>query len=443
MKYIKNLNKITQEFQEFSSDFKLEDLMKRWVEDYGKVLEIVKDIEKNILISGDEYSKTLARKFDWVEIENFKVTEEEFEEAEKQISQDLKNAINLAKNNIEKFHKRQIPDNLAPEETCDWVVCYKQFRAIEKVGLYIPGGTAPLFSTVLMLATPAKLAWCKKIVLCTPPNTAPEILYTAKLCGVDEIYKIGGAQAIFSMAHWTKQIPKVDKIFGPWNSFVTAAKMLVSSKVAIDMPAWPSEVLVIADKFANSSFIAADLLSQAEHWTDSQVVLLSDNENKIIEVLKEIKKQLALPQSLLWEEGSRTDISVSALKNSFAILVESIDEAIEISNIYAPEHLILQVKNYNNYISKITNAWSVFLWKYSCESAWDYASGTNHTLPTSGYAKSYSWVGLESFWKWITFQELSQNWIESIWKAVELMAQAEWLQAHKNAMSLRIESLVK
>jgi len=245
------------------------------------------------------------------------------------------------------------------------------------------------------------------------------------------------------MAYGTKQIPKVDKIFGPWNSFVTAAKMLVSSKVAIDMPAWPSEVLVIADKFANSSFIAADLLSQAEHWTDSQVVLLSDNENKIIEVLKEIKKQLALPQSLLWEEGSRTDISVSALKNSFAILVESIDEAIEISNIYAPEHLILQVKNYNNYISKITNAWSVFLWKYSCESAWDYASGTNHTLPTSGYAKSYSWVGLESFWKWITFQELSQNWIESIWKAVELMAQAEWLQAHKNAMSLRIESLVK
>jgi len=375
----------------------------------------------------------LARKFDGVEIKNFKVTEEEFKEAEKQISQDLKNAINLAKNNIEKFHKRQIPDNLAPEETCDWVVCYKQFRAIEKVGLYIPWWTAPLFSTVLMLAIPAKLAGCKKVILCTPPNIAPEILYTAKLCWVDEIYKIGGAQAIFSMAYGTKQIPKVDKIFGPWNSFVTAAKMIVSSKVAIDMPAWPSEVLVIADKFANASFIAADLLSQAEHWVDSQVVLLSDNENKIREVLKEIKKQL--------NQLERKDISISALKNSFAILVDDIDEAIKVSNIYAPEHLILQVENYNKYISKIINAWSVFLWKYSCESAGDYASGTNHTLPTSGYAKSYSWVGLESFWKWITFQELNQNWIESIWKAVELMAQAEWLQAHKNAMSLRIESL--
>jgi len=441
MKYIKNLNNINQEFQEFSSDFKLEDLMKRWVEDYSKVLEIVKDIEKNILISWDEYSKTLTKKFDWVEIENFKVTQEEFEKAEKLISDELKNAIKLAKNNIEKFHKRQIPNDLEPEETCEGVVCYKQFRAIEKVGLYIPWGTAPLFSTVLMLVIPAKLAWCKKIVLCTPPNIAPEILYTAMLCWVDEVYKIGWAQAIFSMAYWTKQIPKVDKIFGPWNSFVTAAKMLVSSKVAIDMPAWPSEVLVVADKYSNASFVAADLLSQAEHWIDSQVVLLSDSEEKIREILEETKKQLALPQSLLWKEGSRIKISISALENSFVVLVENIEQAIEVSNIYAPEHLILQVQDYNSYISKITNAGSVFLWKYSCESAGDYASWTNHTLPTSWYAKSYSGVGLESFWKWITFQEITKTWIKSIWKAVEIMAEAEWLQAHKNAMSLRLQNL--
>ena len=433
MKYIKNLNNINQDFKEFSNNFRLEDLMKRWVEDYGKVLEIVKDIEKNILENGDEYSKTLTEKFDWVKLDDFKVSKKEFEQAEKLVSQDLKNAINLAKNNIEKFHKRQIPDNLEPEETCDWVVCYKQFRAIEKIGLYIPGWTAPLFSTVLMLAIPAKLAWCKKIVLCTPPNIAPEILYTVKLCWVDEIYKIWGAQAIFSMAYGTNQIPKVNKIFGPWNSFVTAAKMLVSSKVAIDMPAGPSEVLVIADEFANSSFVASDLLSQAEHWIDSQVVLLSNSKEKVFEILKETKKQLDLLE--------RKEIAIKALENSFAILTKDIDEAIKVSNIYAPEHLILQIENYNNYISKITNAWSVFLWNYSCESAWDYASWTNHTLPTSAYAKSYSWVWLESFWKWITFQELNKNWIKSIWKAVELMAEAEWLQAHKNAMSLRIQSL--
>jgi len=433
MKYIKNLNNITQEFSEFSSKFSLEDLMKRWVEDYSKILEIVKDIEKNILISWDEYSKTLALKFDWVKLDTFRVLKEEFINAEKFISDDLKNAIKLAKNNIEKFHKRQIPNDLEPEEICKWVTCYKKFSAIEKVWLYIPWGTAPLFSTVLMLAIPAKLAWCKRVILCTPPNIAPEILYTAKLCWVDEMYKIGWAQAIFSLANWTKQIPKVDKIFGPWNSFVTAAKMMVSSKVAIDMPAWPSEVLVIADKNANSSFVASDLLSQAEHGNDSQVVLVSDDKEKIDEVLTETLKQL----EKLW----RNEISINALKNSFAVLVNNIDEAIEVSNEYAPEHLIMQVDNYNNYIPKIINAWSVFLWKYSCESAGDYASWTNHTLPTSAYAKAYSGVWLETFWKWITFQELSEKWIKSIWKEVELMAEAEWLGAHKNAMSLRIESL--
>ena len=441
MKYIKNLNNIEENFKELNSDFKLEDLMKRWVEDYSNVLEIVKDIERNILISGDEYSKILTKKFDWVEIDDFKVSQDEFLKAEKLVSKDLKDAIKLAKNNIEKFHKRQIPDDLEPEETSTWVICYKQFRAIEKVWLYIPGWTAPLFSTVLMLGIPAKLAWCEEIVLCTPPNIAAEILYTAKLIWIKNIYKIGWAQAIFSMTYWTKQIPKVDKIFGPWNSFVTAAKMLVSSKVAIDMPAWPSEVLVIADKNSNSSFVASDLLSQAEHGVDSQVVLLSDNEQKIREILKEVKVQLSLPQSLPIKEGSRTNIIMKSLENSFVVLVKDINEAIKISNIYAPEHLILQVDDFNNYIWDIKNAWSVFLWKYSCESAGDYASWTNHTLPTSAYAKSYSWVWLESFWKWITFQELTKSWIKSIWNAVEKMAEAEWLQAHKNAMSLRIKSL--
>ena len=351
MKYIKDLNNIKQEFSEFSNDFKLEDLMKRWVEDYSKVLEVVKDIEKNILESWDEYSRVLTKKFDWVDIKNFKVTEEEFIEAEKVISSDLKNAINLAKDNIEKFHKRQIPENLSPEETCEWVICYKQFRAIEKVGLYIPGWTAPLFSTVLMLGIPAKLAWCNDIILCTPPNIAPEILYTASLIWIKNIYKIGWAQAIFSMVNWTKQIPQVDKIFGPWNSFVTAAKMLVSSKVAIDMPAWPSEVLVIADSWSNTSFVAADLLSQAEHGSDSQVVLLSDSEEKIREILDETEKQLSLLD--------RKDISIDALKNSFVVLVKDIDEAIKVSNIYVPEHLILQVKNYNSYINQIKNAMSL------------------------------------------------------------------------------------
>jgi len=450
MKYIKNLNNKNSPFQEFTSNFKLEDLMKRWVEYYWKVLEIVKDIEKNILESWDEYSKILTEKFDKVKIDNFKVTEEEFNIAEKKVSEKLKSAIKIAKNNIENFHKRQVPKNLEPEETCSWVTCYKQFRSIEKVWLYIPGWTAPLFSTVLMLAIPARLAWCKEIIICTPPDIAPETLYTAKLLWIKNVYKIGWAQAIFSLAHWTKQIPKVDKIFGPWNSFVTAAKMLVSSKTAIDMPAWPSEVLVIADKQSNSSFVAADLLSQAEHWNDSQVVLLSDDEEKIREILEETEKQLNNNPSALQaspfntkERNSRKEISINALKNSFAILVNNIDEAIEVSNIYAPEHLILQVENYNSYISKITNAGSVFLWKYSCESAGDYASWTNHTLPTSWYAKSYSWVWLESFWKWLTFQELSKDWIKSIWSAVELMAEAEWLDAHKNAMSLRMESLNK
>ncbi len=405
--------------------------MKRKTEENSEnILKIVKEIERWILERWDDYSIELTEKFDWVKLEKFRVSQDEIEKAKGLVSEEFKNAIKLAKNNIEKFHKRQIPNDLESEETSKWVKCFKQFRVIEKVWLYIPWGTAPLFSTVLMLWIPAKLVWCKEIVLCTPPEIAPEILYTASLIWINNIYKIWWAQAIFSMAYWTKQIPQVDKIFWPWNSFVTEAKKIVSSKIAIDMPAGPSEVLVIADKNSNSEFVAADLLSQAEHWIDSQVVLVSNSEEKIKEVLKYIKVQL--------ERLSRKDICVESLKNSFAIFVSDIDEAIYVSNIYAPEHLILQVDNYGKYISKIINAWSVFLWKYSPESAGDYASGTNHTLPTTWFAKSYSWVWLESFWKWITFQELSEEWVKSIWRAVEIMAEAEGLEAHKRAMSLRI-----
>lgn len=442
MKYIKDLNKSKNRyFEELKKENNLESnldtILQRGTQDYSKTLEIVENIEKNILKSGDEYSKILTRKFDWVKLDNFKVSNKELLEAEKWVSEELKKAINVAKNNIEKFHRRQKPQNLEPEETSAWVFCSKQFRAIEKVWLYIPWGTAPLFSTLLMLWIPAILAWCKEIIICTPPqknwNISPEILYTAQCIWIKDIYKIWGAQAIFSMAYGTQQITKVDKIFGPGNSFVTAAKMLISSKVAIDMPAGPSEVLIIADEKANAEFVAADLLSQAEHGTDSQVMLLSNTEEKIDEVLNELDIHL--------ERLDRKNICKESLKNSVAILVGDINEAIKVSNVYAPEHLILQIEDSEKYISKIMNAGSVFLGKYSCESAGDYASWTNHTLPTSGYAKSYSGISVESFGKWITFQELTKKWIESIWSAVEIMAEAEGLQAHKNAMSVRINNI--
>lgn len=435
MKYIKNLNRENFEFKDFNDSFWLNDLIYRWRVESDDTCNIVKNIEKNILEFWDKYSKELTLKFDWVKVDNFLVEKSEIIKSEDNISNELKEAINLAYKNIYTFHERQVPTNLEFSETSKWVSCSKEFRAIEKLWLYIPWWTAPLFSTVLMLAIPAIIAWCKEIYLCTPPNIAPEILYVAKLVGITNIYKIWWAQAIFSMAYWTEQIPKVDKIFGPWNSFVTTAKMIVSSKVAIDMPAWPSEVLVIADKYANSSFAAADLLSQAEHGTDSQVVLVSDDEDKIVDILKEVKQQLSYLD--------RKDIILKSLENSFSILASSIEEALFISNIYAPEHLILQINNANKYLKNIQNAGSVFIWKYSCESAGDYASWTNHTLPTSWYAKSYSWVSVESFWKWITFQELSEGWINSIWRAVEIMAESEWLFAHKNAMTLRIKSLDK
>jgi histidinol dehydrogenase len=339
----------------------------------------------------------------------------------------------LAKNNIQTFHERQKPKDLEPQETSKWVYCSKQFRAIEKVWLYIPGGTAPLFSTVLMLGIPAIIAGCKDIKICTPVNKywkiAPEILYTAKILWIQNIFKIGWAQAIFAMAYGTEQVWKVDKIFWPGNAFVTEAKMKVSKFCAIDMPAWPSEVLVIADDFSNPKYVAADLLSQCEHGKDSQSVLICNDAKKINTIIKEIQKQL--------KKLPRKDIATQSLKNSFAILVDNIYEAINISNKYAPEHLILQVKSWEQYISNIINAWSVFCWEYSPESAWDYCSGTNHTLPTNWFAKSYSGIWLESFGKWITFQELTKEWLKNIWSSIEKMASSEWLMWHKNAVSIR------
>ena len=350
---------------------------------------------------------------------------------------ELKQAIEQAKNNIEVFHTSQKEE---PKiiETTKGVQCWRKSVGIEKVGLYIPGGTAPLFSTILMLAVPAKVAGCKEIVLCTPPNKEgkvnPVILYTANLVGVTKIFKVGGAQAIGAMTFGTETIPQVYKIFGPGNQFVTKAKELVQEYgVAIDMPAGPSEVLVIADETSNPSFVAADLLSQAEHGTDSQVILVSNNKGIIGEIENELEKQV--------NELPRKDIAQKALKNSRTVYFDSIEEGIDFSNEYAPEHLIIASEKADDFIEKITNAGSVFLGNYSCESAGDYASGTNHTLPTYGYAKNYSGVSLDSFVKKITFQKLSKEGIQNIGNTIELMAEAEGLQAHKNAVTLRLKSL--
>ena len=318
------------------------------------------------------------------------------------------------------------------------VICWRESRAIEKIGLYIPGGTAPLFSTVLMLAVPAQIAGCSEIILCTPPQkdgtVNPAILYTAQLCGINKVFKIGGAQAIAALTLGTETVPKVDKIFGPGNQFVTQAKKLaLEYNVAIDLPAGPSEVLVIADDTAIPGFCAADLLSQAEHGTDSQVIFIATDESIFNETIEEIEKQL--------QQLPRNEIAKSALEKSRFILLNSIDEAIEMSNFYAPEHLILSIENPRNYIKSIANAGSIFLGNYTPESAGDYASGTNHTLPTNGFAKNYSGVSLDSFVKKITIQEISKNGLQKIGKTIEVMAAAEGLMAHKNAVSLRLKTL--
>ncbi len=395
----------------------------------------VSSILAEIKSRGDKAVIEYEEKFDKVRLSSLSVSEKEIEDSEKQLSEELKSAIQTAKNNIEKFHSAQIFET-QKIETTKGVICWQKAVGIEKVGLYIPGGTAPLFSTVLMLAVPAKIAGCKEIVLCTPPdkdgNVNPAILYAAKVAGVSKIFKIGGVQAIGAMAYGTESVPKVYKIFGPGNQYVMAAKQVVSLRdVSIDMPAGPSEVQVIADETANAAFVAADLLSQAEHGADSQVILTTTHEAIIESVISEIEKQLA--------ELPRKEIAEKALKHSIAILLKNEEELIDLTNEYAPEHLIIETNNYADYIDKIINAGSVFLGHYTPESAGDYASGTNHTLPTNGHAKAYSGVNLDSFVKKITFQEISKEGIKNLGTTIEIMAENELLFAHKNAVTIRLK----
>ncbi len=396
------------------------------------VLQVLKDIRTE----GDKAVIEYEEKFDKVKLSSLEVTEEEFAEAEKATDSTLKEAIGKALENIRKFHASQKFEG-QKVTTSTGVTCWQKAVAIEKVGLYIPGGTAPLFSTVLMLAAPAKIAGCKEIVLCSPPNREgkinPAILYAAKAAGVSRIFKAGGVQAIGAMAYGTESIPKVYKIFGPGNQYVMAAKQEVSlHDVAIDMPAGPSEVAVLADETANPAYVASDLLSQAEHGVDSQSILITTSEQLINAVQEEVEKQLAvLP---------RKEITEKSLSHSKLILVNTIDEAIDMSNEYAPEHLIIETKDYMQVAERIVNAGSVFLGPYTPESAGDYASGTNHTLPTNGYAKAYSGVNLDSFTRKITFQEITREGIMNIGPTIETMAANEFLDAHKNAVTVRLKS---
>ena len=401
--------------------------------DVSALRETVLGVLNDVREGGDEAVKKYEKKFDKVELESLAVSEEEMAEAEALVSDELKNALHAACENIKRFHASQ--KAVCPRvETSSGVTCWQKAVPIDKVGLYIPGGTAPLFSTVLMLAVPARIAGCAEIVLCSPPGKDgklnPAILVAAKVAGVNKIYKIGGVQAIGAMAYGTESVPKVYKIFGPGNQYVMAAKQEVSlHDVAIDMPAGPSEVEVVADDTADPAFIAADLLSQAEHGVDSQVVMVTCSESLLAKVAEEAEKQLA--------ELPRKEIASKALENSKMILVENMDEAVELTNEYAPEHLILAVENYMDVAERIRNAGSVFLGNYSCESAGDYASGTNHTLPTSGYAKAYSGVNLDSFMRKITFQELTADGVRNLGPTVEIMAHCESLDAHCNAMRIR------
>ena len=405
--------------------------------DVSQLNQTVASVLADVKQRGDEAVKGYELKFDHVDLPSLEVTKAEIKEAESLVSEELKEAIRLAHSNIKAFHKSQ-RFHTKKVETQPGVVCWQKSIAIEKVGLYIPGGTAPLFSTVLMLATPAKIAGCKEIVLCTPPNREgkvnPAILMAAKIAGVNKIFKAGGVQAIGAMAYGTESVPKVYKIFGPGNQYVMAAKQQVSlHDVAIDMPAGPSEVCVIADETANAEFVAADLLSQAEHGVDSQVFLITTSHKVIDDVQKEVGRQLDLL--------SRKEIAQKALSNSVFVLVSDIHEAIDLSNTYAPEHLVIQTEDYEYVASKVINAGSVFLGKYACESAGDYASGTNHTLPTHGYATTYSGVNLDSYCRKVTFQHLTAEGVRNIGPAVELMAEAEELDAHKNAMTVRLREI--
>jgi len=397
----------------------------------------VREIIETVKRDSDDAIHIFSERFDGVLRGSLRVSLSEINEAIIQIPEELKKAINVAKKNIERFHASQLFAEPVIE-TSKGVKCWRKSIAIEKVGLYIPGGSAPLFSTVLMLGIPARLAGCKEIAICTPPSKEgkinPLILYTARLLGITDIFKVGGAQAIAAMAFGTESVPKVYKIFGPGNQYVTKAKEIVQEEgIAIDMPAGPSEVLIIADSNANPEFIAADLLSQAEHGPDSQVILLTDNQMIIDRVKSEIDKQL--------EFLPRKDIAFQALENSNLILLSSLDDCIDFSNNYAPEHLILNTSDTYTPSEKIINAGSVFLGNFSCESAGDYASGTNHTLPTNGFARSYSGVSTDSFMKKISFQELSEAGIKNLGPSIELMAEAESLTGHKNAISIRLKSL--
>ena len=413
------------------------EIVKRPHLDVSKLNATVQGVLDDVKKHGDEAVKRYEEMFDHAHLDSLAVTEAEIEEAEQMVSQELKDALHLAHHNIAAFHQSQKFEG-EKVETCPGVTCWQKSVAIQKVGLYIPGGTAPLFSTVLMLATPAKIAGCEEIVLCTPPNQEgkvnPAILMAAKIAGVSKIFKAGGVQAIGAMAYGTESVPKVYKIFGPGNQFVMAAKQQVSlHDVAIDMPAGPSEVCLIADETANPVFAAADLLSQAEHGFDSQVFFITTSEKVLAEVKKEVEVQL--------ERLPRKEMAQTSLDNSKFILVKDDKEAIDLCNTYAPEHLIIATANYEQLAERVVNAGSVFLGNYACESAGDYASGTNHTLPTHGYALAYNGVNLDSYNRKITFQHLTEEGIRNIGDAVVTMAENEQLEAHANAMRLRVESL--
>lgn len=414
-----------------------DELVKRPHLDVSELNATVEGVLNDVKNHGDSAVIRYEEKFDHAHLDSLSVSDAEMEEAESLVSLELKHALELAHHNISSFHQSQ-QFHGEKVETVSGVTCWQKSVAIEKVGLYIPGGTAPLFSTVLMLATPAKIAGCKEIVLCTPPNREgkvnPAILMAAKIAGVSKIFKIGGVQAIGAMAYGTESVPKVYKIFGPGNQYVMAAKQHVSlHDVAIDMPAGPSEVCVIADETSNPVFVAADLLSQAEHGVDSQVFLISTSEEMIEKVKDEVEKQL--------EQLPRKEMAAKSLDNSKLVLVKDYDETIELSNTYAPEHLIIATRNYDELAEKVVNAGSVFLGQYACESAGDYASGTNHTLPTHGYALAYNGVNLDSYNRKITFQHLTDEGIRSIGNAVVVMAENEQLEAHANAMRVRVNKV--
>ena len=412
-------------------------LLKRPTQTVSDIEDIVTQVFTEVEFGGDDSILKYTLKFDKASLDELLVSPIEIEEAKMQVSDELKEAINLAKRNIASFHRAQQTTSVQVE-TMDGVHCWQEKRPIQKVGLYIPGGTAPLFSTILMLAIPANIAGCKEIVLCSPPNSNgkidPAILYTANLCGVTKIFKVGGIQAIAGMTFGTESIPQVFKIFGPGNQYVTVAKQIATKHgVAIDMPAGPSELLVVADNTANAVFVASDLLSQAEHGADSQVLLITTSKELLERVEVEIEKQL--------DDLPRKDIASKAMENSRLIYVEDDNTALELINEYGPEHYIVCVENEEFYIKNTVNAGSVFVGNYTPESAGDYASGTNHTLPTNGYAKQYSGVNLDSFLKSMTFQKITAKGIKSLGKTIEVMAEAEGLFAHKNAVTLRLKEL--